>query len=95
MRSASAWPSVRADPQSVGSSCAEILLLVVMGVAIGVPVTPACSRLVTNMLFGIRSTDAASVICSVLVLLVVGLLSGWGPARRASHTNPMEALRHE
>ena len=73
----------------------EILLLVGIGVAIGVPVTLACSRLVANMLYGIRPTDAASVIGSVLALLIVGLLSGWLPARRASHVDPMVALRYE
>lgn len=73
----------------------EILILVGLGVAIGVPVTLACSRLVANMLYGIRPTDAASVTGSVLALLLVGLLSGWLPARRASHVNPMVALRYE
>jgi predicted permease len=73
----------------------EIILLVAIGVAIGVPVTLACSRLVTNMLFGIRPTDAVSVVASVLALLVVGMLSGWLPARRASHVDPMVALRYE
>ena len=73
----------------------EILLLVGIGVAIGVPVTLACSRLVTNMLFGIRPTDAASVIGSVLGMLLLGLFSGWLPARRASHVDPMVALRYE
>ena len=73
----------------------KILLLVGSGVAIGVPVTLVCSRLVSNMLFGIRATDAATVTGSVLGLLVVGLLAGWLPARRASRVNPMVALRYE
>jgi len=47
------------------------------------------------MLFGIRATDAATVTGSVLGLLVVGLLAGWLPARRASRVNPMVALRYE
>ena len=73
----------------------EILVLVGLGVAIGVPVALACSRPITNMLFGIRPTDSASVTGSVLALLIVGLLSGWLPARRASHVDPMVALRYE
>jgi ABC-type antimicrobial peptide transport system permease subunit len=73
----------------------EILLLVGIGVAIGVPVTLACSRFISNMLFGIGATDAISITGAVLALLFVGLLAGWLPARLASHVDPMVALRYE
>jgi predicted permease len=73
----------------------EILLLVCIGVAIGVPVTLGCSRLVSSMIFGITATDAASITGAVLALLLVGLLAGWLPARRASHVEPVVALRYE
>ena len=73
----------------------EILLLIAIGVAIGVPVTLAGSRLVTNMLFGVPATDSISLIASVAVLLAVGLLAGYLPARRASKVDPMVALRYE
>ena len=73
----------------------EILLLVAIGVAIGVPVTLAGSRLISNMLFGVPATDSMSLIASVAVLLAVGLLAGYLPARRASQVDPMLALRYE
>ncbi len=73
----------------------EILLLVAVGVVIGVPVTLAGSRLVANMLFGIPATDPTTIIGSVAALLLVGLISGYLPARRASHVDPMVALRYE
>jgi predicted permease len=73
----------------------EILLLVAIGVAIGVPVTLAGSRLISNMLFGVPATDSISLISSVAVLLAVGLLAGYLPARRASQVDPMLALRYE
>jgi ABC-type antimicrobial peptide transport system permease subunit len=73
----------------------EILLLVSIGVAIGVPVTLAGSRLISNMLFGVPATDSTSLIASVTVLLLVGLISGYLPARRASQVDPMIALRYE
>jgi predicted permease len=73
----------------------EILLLVAIGVAIGVPVTLAGSRLISNMLFGVPATDSTSLIASVAVLLAVGLLAGYLPARRASRIDPLVALRYE
>jgi len=73
----------------------EMLLLVAIGVAIGVPVTLAGSRLISNMLFGVPATDSISLISSVAVLLAVGLLAGYLPARRASQVDPMLALRYE
>ena len=73
----------------------EILLLVAIGVAIGVPVTLAGSRLISNMLFGVPATDSISLIASVAVLLAVGLLAGYIPARRASQVDPALALRYE
>jgi predicted permease len=73
----------------------EIILLVAIGVAIGVPVTLAGSRLISNMLFGVPATDSTSLIASVAVLLAVGLISGYLPARRASQIDPMIALRYE
>jgi ABC-type antimicrobial peptide transport system permease subunit len=73
----------------------EIVVLVLMGIAIGVPVTFAGNRLVSTMLFGLRGSDPLSLMTSVAALLMVGLLAGYLPARRASRVDPMVALRYE
>jgi ABC-type antimicrobial peptide transport system permease subunit len=73
----------------------EIMLLIGVGVAIGIPATLACGRLITKMLYGLKETDPASLIASVIALLAVGLLAGYLPARRASRVDPMVALRYE
>ncbi|WP_058187730.1 ABC transporter permease [Terracidiphilus gabretensis] len=73
----------------------EIAVMVLVGIAIGVPATLAGGRLVTHMLFGLKDNDPASIALAVGVLLVVGLIAGYFPARRASRVDPMIALRYE
>jgi predicted permease len=73
----------------------EILTLVSIGVVIGVPATLAGDRLVSNMLFGLKPTDPATLIGATVILLIVGAIAGYLPARRASRVDPMVALRYE
>jgi predicted permease len=73
----------------------EVLVLVAAGIAIGIPAALLSSRLVASMLFGLAATDAASLVCAVAVMLVIAALAGYLPARRASHVDPMVALRYE
>ncbi len=73
----------------------EVLILVAAGIAIGVPAALLSSRLVASMLFGLRATDAASLLAAVAVMLLIAALAGYLPARRASRVDPMVALRYE
>jgi ABC-type antimicrobial peptide transport system permease subunit len=73
----------------------EILLLVALGIAIGVPSALAGNRLISNMLFGVRPADPSSLVAAVVTLLVVAAIAGYLPARRASLVDPMMALRCE
>jgi len=73
----------------------EILLLVGIGIAVGIPITLAGSRLVTTMLYGLKGTDPASIASAVVFLLAVAAAAGYLPARRASRVDPMVALRYE
>jgi predicted permease len=73
----------------------DIVLLVAIGVAVGIPITLAGSRVVTNMLFGLRGTDTASLVGSVVALILVSIMAGYLPARRAAQVDPMVALRYE
>ncbi len=73
----------------------EILTLVSVGVVIGVPATLAGDRLVSNMLFGLKPTDPATLLGATSILLIVAAIAGYLPARRASLVDPMVALRYE
>ncbi len=73
----------------------EIVLLVVTGIAIGIPITLFGTRLVANMLYGLRGTDPVSLVVSVTLLLAVAIFAGYFPAQRASKVDPMIALRYE
>jgi predicted permease len=71
------------------------LLLVAMGVAVGLPAAWWASRFVEKMMFGLRATDPATLLGAAVVLASVALVAGLLPARRASHIDPMVALRYE
>jgi predicted permease len=73
----------------------EIGILVVAGIAIGLPAALAGGRLVAKLLYGVRGTDPLSTAAAVVVLIVAGLLAGYLPARKAARIDPLVALRCE
>jgi ABC-type antimicrobial peptide transport system permease subunit len=73
----------------------ESLGLVLAGLALGLPLVLAVSRLISGMLFGISANDPATLAVAAIVLTVVAAVSGYVPAWRASHVDPLVALRYE
>ena len=73
----------------------EVLWLVMTGVAIGLGLALASSRLVESLLFGLKSYDPLALALAALALIAVALFAGYLPARRATRIDPMTALRHE
>jgi ABC-type antimicrobial peptide transport system permease subunit len=73
----------------------ETLALALFGIAIGIPSALAATRLIASMLFGLSSSDLPTIAGVSLLLLLVALLAGYLPARRASSIDPTDALRAE
>jgi predicted permease len=72
----------------------EALILVLIGLAPGIPLVFAAARLVTSLLFGVFPTDAMLAATAVL-MLAIAVVAAYLPARRASRVDPMGALRYE
>jgi len=73
----------------------ENLSLAVVGVAIGLGMTTAASRILASFLFGLTPTDALTLFACAILLCLVTIVASYIPARRASRLDPLAALRHE
>jgi len=73
----------------------EGLTLVTGGVAAGLIVAAAATRLLASFLYGVSPLDAITFVAIPLVLALVALFASYAPARRAARVDPMIALRYE
>jgi ABC-type antimicrobial peptide transport system permease subunit len=68
--------------------------LALIGIVLGTAASLAAGRLIAIMLFDVSPWDTTTFLCMALTLIAVAVISGYLPARRASHINPMVALRN-
>jgi predicted permease len=71
----------------------QALLLVIAGLAIGIPAALAGARLVAGQLYGIVAVDPLTFALAIALLCTVALIAAYLPARRASRVDPLIALR--
>jgi predicted permease len=73
----------------------RVVLLAVAGLALSIPVALSASRLVKSFLFETQPNDPGTLALAGVILLSAAILAGYAPARRASRTDPLAALRQE
>jgi predicted permease len=88
--------AVGARPEVIlGLILRESVLLCAVSILVGVPCAIAARQFIAHLLFGVASTDPLTFVVAGAILLAVGALAGYWPARRATRIDPMAALRRE
>ncbi|MFL5609194.1 MAG: FtsX-like permease family protein, partial [Gemmatimonadaceae bacterium] len=73
----------------------ECLLLVALGIAIGAAAAFSLGRVIASMPFDVSPADPLTYGAVCIILTAIALLASMSPARRASHIDPVVALKIE
>jgi ABC-type antimicrobial peptide transport system permease subunit len=73
----------------------ETLAVVLAGIAAGIPLAWAATRLLKARPYELSPHDPATLAAALVSILVVTLAAGFLPARRGSRVDPLVALRYE
>jgi putative ABC transport system permease protein len=71
------------------------MLQLAIGLAVGIPLALAGGRLVSTMLYGVKSYDVWILLIAAVVLSACAFVAAYFPARRAAKVDPLVALRYE
>ena len=88
---------------ALGAQSANVLRLIVgqgvgmglVGIGVGVLLAAGTSRLLAAWLYGVNTMDVGTYVASAALLFIVALAASYAPALRASHVDPMLALRQD
>lgn len=81
--------------QILGAILRDAARLLVIGIGIGLAAALGVTQAIRSLLFGVAPADALTLIAVTALLLLIGLLAAFLPARRAASVSPLEALRLE
>jgi len=88
---------------ALGASRGDVLRLILrhgfalagIGLAVGLALAVAVTRLMRSLLYGVSATDAPTIAAVSGLLLLVILCACLLPARRATRIDPMTAMRNQ
>jgi putative ABC transport system permease protein len=73
----------------------DVVVVLAGGLTVGACISLAAVGVLQKMLFGLAARDTVTLLGSIGVLSAVAFFAGYLPARRATHIDPMVALRYE
>jgi putative ABC transport system permease protein len=88
---------------ALGASLSDVLRMVIfeglrptlLGVAIGIAGAVALARVMSNLIYGVKTTDPLTFVSVAFLLGMVALGASIIPAYRAAKVDPLVALRYE
>jgi ABC-type antimicrobial peptide transport system permease subunit len=85
-----------AKPQTIrGMVVREMLWILGIGLAVGIPAALAVSKFTESQLYGVKAFDALVLAVAAVALALMAAMAAYVPARRASKIDPLRALRYE
>jgi predicted permease len=81
--------------QVLGMIMRSGMTTIAIGLAVGIVLSLALTRLMSGLLFAVHASDPLALAGAGLVLVLAALVAIFIPARRATKVNPMSALRYE
>ncbi len=73
----------------------RVMTLIAIGSVIGLALALAAGQVLASVVYGASARDALTLAVVVATVALLGLLSSWGPTRRALRIDPVLALRYE
>jgi putative ABC transport system permease protein len=83
------------SPQVLRSVVRRGMTIAAAGIALGIVGALILSRVLSSLVYGVTTTDPPTLLGVAVLLAIVAFVACYGPARRASRTDPMMALRSE
>ncbi len=88
---------------ALGAERADVLRMILrttltvigFGIMVGLPVSLVVTRILSSQLFGVGAQDPVTIAAVIAVVMVVGLVAGYLPARQATRVDPMIVLRRD